>query len=161
MELSIILDSIILAVCAIFAIQGLFRGFVYEVMSLLAFVGGYFAVVLFKDAAVKFFENTFGVSGMLGVVLASVILFVLAYVLIKFLEVYLSRFVNIVLLAGLNKIAGMVIGFLKGVVVVLIVVYVIRKQPIFPNLTENLRLNTSAVLPYFELLSTWFTSLYV
>lgn len=161
MDLGVIIDSIILAVCAIFIIQGLFHGFVYEVISLLAFVAGYFAVVVFKDKTVFFFENAFGISGMLSVVLASIILFVTAYVAVKFLEVYLSRFVNIILLSGLNKIAGMLVGFFKGVVVVLVVVFLIRKQPIFPNLAENLHIDASAVLPYFELLGAWLTSLYV
>ncbi len=161
MNLGVVIDSIMLAVCVIFIIQGFFRGFVYEVVSLLAFVAGYFAVVIFKDKAISFLENTFHISGLLSLVLASIFLFVIAYVLVKFLEVYLSRFINIILLSGLNKIAGMLVGFFKGAVVVLLIVYLIRKQPIFPNLAENLQIDASAILPYLELFGLWLMSFHV
>ena len=150
MGFGVVIDIVILGVCALFAIRGFLQGFVHEVLSLLAFVAGYFAALLLNEKMSVWLQGSIGVSDTIGIAISSVVLFVVAYIAVRFIEVQLTRFVNLIMLSSLNRISGLLIGTAKGVVIILILVYAIRVQPIFPNVTESMQLSTSKILPYLE-----------
>lgn len=155
MQSGLVVDIVIVALCAFFALRGLFTGFVREVLSLLAFVAGYFAVQLFDDRAIALLTKFFSLSQPIAQVISSALLFIFAYIIVKYIELFLSRFVNLIMLAGLNRVAGFVAGGLKGAVIVLLLAYFVRVQPVFPQLASSLQLDASRALPYLQFLYEW------
>ena len=100
----------------------------------------------------------FNLSYVLANVIAAVVVFVLAYLLIKIIELWISRFIHVIMLSGLNRITGFVIGAVKGMIIILLVVYLVRIQEIFPQLENSLQFSQSKLLLYIESFGNWILS---
>ncbi len=152
MNISVVVDIIIVGIIILFLVQGFFRGFVYEVMSLLALVVGYIAVIYFGDSLMRFLENSLNIPPIVSKIISPILLFIIGYILVKILELYMSRFIRFAMLSNLNRIAGLAMGVLKGSIILFLIVLLIRVQEIFPMLSNVLK--DSQVIPYLDKLYT-------
>jgi membrane protein required for colicin V production len=123
-----LIDIVILVVLVFFLLKGILRGLLKEVCSLLGLVlGGLFAFTFHLPLA-QLLQNSFGLPAQLCVWGAFLAIFLLVVFCFAVLGFILNRFVKIIFLGGVNRLAGAVFGLLQGVVVLSIFVLVLNSS---------------------------------
>ncbi len=125
-----LLDWVLLGVFGYFFIRGLFRGFLLELFDLLALTGGYFAARLLGPALARLIVGQIPLSRWLAGIIAAVILFITAAILIRQLARLLRRVARAAAMGGLDRIAGALIGFIKGVLISIVLMLLISLSPL-------------------------------
>lgn len=103
------LDWIILAVLAMAAFKGFSRGFIVELASLVALIGGIWAAVHFSDR----FANAVGIEED-NTALAFLLTFLAVLVGVHLLARFLTTLIDIAQLGLPNKLAGIFFGMLRS-----------------------------------------------
>lgn len=130
-------------VCALVALSAFYNGFtkgiIYSILSLFAIVLGVIMAMNFSTMAAVWLHNNFNIPAVIMPIL-SFILVLLAVVGAVKLVAYLSeKFLKVVMLNFLNKIAGGVLWTIMAMLILSILVYFIDKAGVF---TENLVQNS-------------------
>ncbi len=105
-----ILDIILLVPIIIGAYSGFKRGFIIGVISLLALVLGVFGGFYFLNWGVSILVSEFGLSGRMLPIMTFVIIFIGIIFIVNFIGKLLKKFVQMILLGGVDKLAGALIG---------------------------------------------------
>jgi len=122
-------DILILIVLAVFLIKGLLRGLLREVCSLLGLVlGGVFAFTFHVPVA-QFLQDSAGLPGQVSVWAAFLLVFLGVVIVFAVLGFVLHRFVKIILLGGVNRLAGGVFGLIQAVVILAMLILAMGSQP--------------------------------
>ena len=106
-------DVIVLLLMALGAIAGVARGFITEVLSLLAWVAAIFAVRYFYGPAKIYAERITGTEAG-GAVLAFVLLFVITFVVVRSFGSSLGKRTRNSVVGPLDRLLGLGFGGLKG-----------------------------------------------
>jgi membrane protein required for colicin V production len=109
-------DIIVLLLIGLGGLAGLSRGFVTEVLSLLAWVAGFFAVRFFYPAGKVFAAKLTGTEAG-GAVLAFVVIFLIAYIAVKTLAGSLGGRTRKSVIGPLDRVLGLGFGAFKGLLV--------------------------------------------
>ena len=115
------IDIIVLLVLFASLIFGFFRGFVKELLSLIAWAFAFF--VASSVAIILPFEAEFSIKYIGSFVLIFISVLIISSILIKFL----SKFIHKIGLGASNIILGGLFGILRGVIVVYLLIFVIEK----------------------------------
>ena len=121
------IDIIVLLILFTSLIFGFFRGFVKELLSLLAWAFAFFVAYYFSSSAAIIlpFEAEFSIKYVGSFVLIFIFVLIISSILIKFL----STFIHKIGLGASNIILGGLFGLLRGVIVVYLLIFVIEKTP--------------------------------
>jgi len=145
-----LIDICILAVLAFFLLKGILRGLLKEVCSLLGLVlGGLFAFTFHLPLA-QLLQDSFRLPAQLciwGSFLAIFLVVVFCFAVIGFV---LNRFVKIVFLGGINRLAGAVFGFLQGVVILSMIVLVLSSA-MAPQMVRKYMAQSELAPPFSDL----------
>ncbi len=139
-------DWLILGVVAASTLFGIFRGLIHEVISLVSWVAAFVVAKLLLNKVYQLITPWIE-HDTLRWLLAWLIPFVIVILLGAVARFVLSEFVNTVGLGGVNNLMGGGFGFLRGVLIITVMVLVLRltiftdPQPIRPK---------SILLPYFD-----------
>lgn len=125
-----VLDWILAAIVALLAVRCFIRGFVAEVLSVAAFIGGLLAALLLYRPAGALVRERFGVTTA-PEVLAFVGVFLIAFVLVKILEHLVREGLEAANLERADRVLGLVLGAAEGLIVASIVLIIISIQPLF------------------------------
>ena len=124
----------VLFVCGVIliaTIRCLIRGFVKELMSVAALVGGIAAAVLFSaqgaEIVVKYLHLT-----KLSRLIAFLAIFILVYLVIKICEGLIQRVLEKLHLEKLDRALGFFLGIIEGVLLITVIIFVLQIQPFFP-----------------------------
>ena len=124
-----LVDFLILAVLSVFLIKGLLRGLLKEICSLLGLVlGGVFAFTFHVPLA-QLFQDAAGMPGVVSVWAAFLAIFLGVVIVFAVLGFVLHRFVKIILLGGVNRLAGGVFGLIQAVVILAMLILAMGSQP--------------------------------
>jgi len=126
----ILLDILIWAVLVFFVVKGFSKGLVREACSLLGLVtGGWaaFRYYSFLSQAIRAFIN---LPPQVAQPLAFFLIFMLLGILFYLLGHLLTVIFKIMLLGGVNRIGGIVFGFLEGGFVLCMVLYLGTTRPV-------------------------------
>ena len=126
----ILLDILIWAVLVFFVVKGFSKGLVREACSLLGLVtGGWaaFRYYSFLSQGIRVFIN---LPPQVAQPLAFLLIFLLLGILFFFLGHLLTVIFKIMLLGGVNRIGGIVFGFLEGGFVLCMVLYLGTTRPV-------------------------------
>ncbi|MCB0505024.1 MAG: CvpA family protein [Cyclobacteriaceae bacterium] len=104
------LDLILIIPIAIGAVSGFRKGFIIGIISLLALVLGVIGGFYFLNWGVSILINQFGLSGRFLPILAFLLIFVGIIIVVNFIGAVLKKIVHLILLGGLDKIAGALVG---------------------------------------------------
>lgn len=145
-----LIDICILVILGFFLLKGVFRGLLKEICSLLGLVlGGIFALTFHLPLA-QLLQDSFDLPAQLcvwGAFLAIFLLIVLLFAVIGFV---LHRFVKIIFLGGVNRLAGAVFGIIQGIVILAILLLAL-KSSIAPQAIKGM-MNQSQLAPPFVVL---------
>lgn len=124
------LDIVFLVIVAISSIRTTLRGFVAEVMSVAAVVGGILAAVIFSGPLAAYIGAHYGGS-VWNTVIAFLAVFLACYLVIKLFERALYRLVDAIHLDQLDRALGFFLGIAEGLLIVVVIVLVLELQPFF------------------------------
>ncbi|MDH5489848.1 MAG: CvpA family protein [Rhodospirillaceae bacterium] len=110
-------DVAVIAVLAVSGVLAIARGFVHEVLSIVGWVGAFFAALygtpLLKPLMMQVIEDEFFASLALGA-----LLFISALIILSMLTKAISRRVKDSALGPLDRSLGLLFGLLRGIVII-------------------------------------------
>jgi membrane protein required for colicin V production len=126
------IDIIFAVLILIIIVRCALKGFVEEVMSMAALVLGFGAAFFFhKKGAVFLVERYIPDMRILPEVLAFVAIFLIVFLAVKFLEFILKDIIARIHLSGVDRFLGAVFGFIEGIVLISLVIFLLSIQPLF------------------------------
>ena len=127
-----VIDFVFLGLIGLFVIRCYLKGFVSELMSMAAVVLGFLASLFFYKNGGEFLRNRFWPElGVISEVVAFIALFLIVFIVVKFLEILLKGVIHGISLSGVDRFLGIIFGLAEGIVVVSLVLFVFRIQPLF------------------------------
>ncbi|EFC92067.1 Colicin V production protein [Dethiosulfovibrio peptidovorans DSM 11002] len=146
MNIGLAIDLIFLFVTVIFAVKGMLRGLMGEVISLVATVGGLVLAFRLADQGAAFLTEAFdGLSLPAGKVISMVVVFVVVVLLGALLTRVCRAFLTITSLTFLDRMLGLAAGCVKSVALLLVLFVLISMvKPLVPQ--EVLKQSRSMIL---------------
>lgn len=149
-------DWVIIVVLALSTLLSLWRGFVREALSLAGWVAAFLIANLFVDQTASLLAGT--IDNITGrYVAAYAILFVATLIVATFVIYLAGQLVKATGLTVLDRLLGTVFGFSRGVIIILVVVFVLRQLVPPPDL---LWLDQSVLMPHVDMLGQWARELF-
>jgi len=134
------IDIIFIALILIFTVRCAIKGFISELMSMASVVLGLLAALYFYNKGGEFIRIKFLPDvKILPEIIAFIVLFLIVFAAIKILEALLRDIVEGIKLGGADRILGIFFGIAEGIVVVSLILFILRIQPLFDpaSLFEN------------------------
>ena len=122
------IDIFFTAVLLIATIRCVFRGFVKEILSVAALVGGIGLALLFNGALGLYLTENFGIEKWSRVI-AFLGIFVIVYLIIKIFEGLIQRIIEKLHIERLDRALGFFLGILEGVIFVAVIIVIMQIQP--------------------------------
>ena len=121
-------DVVIIAFIAVFAIIGIFKGFVKQIISILAIVFGTWCAFKFTGLLAENVNGWFNLNispNTLNLILFIAIL-IIVMILAHFIGKGIESLIKLSLLGWLNRLLGFLFGALKAIIILSIAVYFIN-----------------------------------
>lgn len=144
------LDIIILCILLLLIINGIRKGFILSLASLVALVLGIWAAIHYSGYISDFLVRTFHPSGTWLTILSYVLTFILVVIIIIIIAKLLEKIVKTVGLGIPNRIIGGLFGLLKGVLGVTFLLFILIHFDPNENLITHKTKETSKLYPYIE-----------
>ena len=121
-----VLDIIILCFVALLLVNGIRKGFIISLASLIALVLGIYAAVFFSNYIRDLLVQHVHPSSTWLPILSFVITFLIVVIIVMLLAKALEKLVDVVGMGFLNKLAGAIFGVIKAVLLLSIIFYIIH-----------------------------------
>lgn len=125
-----LVDIAILVILAAFLVKGLVRGLLKELCSLIGLLGGAVLAYSFHGALADLLLQGVRIPSAVAVVAAFLAIFLTTIVLFAVLGHLLSRFVTLLFLGGLNRLAGGFFGLAEGAVLLSVLLFALSLRPL-------------------------------
>ena len=145
-----VIDWVIVAILAISALISLKRGFVQEVLSLVTWILAFVVARLFADQLSTLLTGTVETES-LRLMIAFAILFIGTIVIGVLISNLISSIVHATGLGGTDRIFGMAFGLLRGLVILVALVFGLQLT-VVPN---DEWWQSSLLIPYLSSLADW------
>ncbi|MDI6735579.1 MAG: CvpA family protein [bacterium] len=126
------IDIFFLIIILISMTISLFRGMVKEIFSILSIVGGILMANLFY-AKIALLLIRFIKSSPWSNIIAFIIIFLVVATLINLVGLFLQKTLKKLALSWLDRVGGVAFGFIRGVIIVVIIAIILVKFPIMGN----------------------------
>lgn len=126
----ILLDILIWAVLLVFVAKGFSKGLVREACSLLGLVAGGWAAFRYYPSLAQGIKYFINLPPQVAQPLSFLLIFMLLGILFYLLGHLLTVIFQLILLGGLNRIGGIVFGFLEGGFVLCMLLYLATMKPV-------------------------------
>ncbi len=117
------IDIAIAGILVIFAIRGFIKGFLLGLASLAGLILGIYAAYHFSDYTREMLEGHVSIPPDYIKLIAFILTFVLVLLLIHLIARLIEKIVTLVGLSFVNKLAGLILGLAKGVLITGVLVY--------------------------------------
>ena len=144
------LDIIIAIILLLFGFKGFRKGFIIEVVTLLAFVVGIYGAMHFSDFTADHLKDVMEIDPKFLNTVAFVLTFVLLVILVNVIGHLLTKAVKAMNLHFWNKLGGAVFGLAKGLLLCSTFVLVVNNLQWFGVVKEEVR-KESLLYPYVEM----------
>lgn len=148
-----IADSVIVLVILLSTLISWVRGFVREVLSLLAWVGAFVVSFKFSHPFADVFTNYIKTPS-LRIAIAFTLLFIVTFILISLVNFCLNLLINRIGLSSVDKLCGAFVGIARGILLVGLGLLLIKLTP----MTQDPWWKDSLLIPKFEPVETWLQS---
>jgi len=123
------IDYIIVAVVVIFTVRGLFRGFFYEVLGFISLIVALILATKFTSNVAEFVDKLFDIPASVITLIGFLLIFIGVTLGLQILTHYLHKVVQYSFLSWLEKLAGATVGFLKGAIIMSLLLLLISILP--------------------------------
>lgn len=149
-------DWAIIAVLGLSILLSLWRGFVREAVSLAGWIAAFVIANMFVGEMAAFLQQW--IANVTGRYVAAYALLFAGVLMVAGIAGKLSaQVVKVTGLTLLDRLLGTVFGFVRGIIIVLVVVYVLRQLAPPQNL---LWLDESQLMPHVDMLGQWVQALF-
>ncbi|MEM8561701.1 MAG: CvpA family protein [Pseudomonadota bacterium] len=149
-------DWVIIVVLVVSTVISLWRGFVKEALSLAGWVVAFLIANLFVDQMASLLSGA--IDNITGrYVAAYAILFVGTLVVSTFVTYLAGQVIKVTGLSVLDRVLGTVFGFARGIILILVCVFVLRQLVPPGDLTW---LDQSILMPHVDMLAQWVRDLF-
>ena len=149
-------DWAIIAVLGLSILLSLWRGFVREAVSLAGWIAAFVVANMFVGEMATFLQQW--IANVTGRYVAAYALLFAGVLMVAGIAGKLSaQVVKVTGLTLLDRLLGTVFGFARGIIIVLVVVYVLRQLAPPQNL---LWLDESQLMPHVDMLGQWVQALF-
>ena len=121
-------DIIIAAVILYFTINGFRHGFIYEISKITSMVCGFIIAHKFHLDIMPFGEPYIQNHNIL-LIISYLSIFFIVVIIINLIANFLTKFFDILLLGWLNRLTGSLLGFIKGILITCILIFVLQIVP--------------------------------
>ena len=126
------IDIVFMVIIAISSLRCAARGFISELLSMAALIFGLLAALLFFKQGGALVRAWFMPDiKVIPEIIAFIAFFLIVYITVKIIEMTLKSIIEGVQLGGLDHLLGFVLGFVEGVIVVCLLLFLISIQPFF------------------------------
>lgn len=125
-----VVDIAILVILTAFLVKGLMRGLLKELCSLVGLLGGAVLAFSFHGPLADLLVQSLRFPPSVAVITAFLALFLTTILFFAVLGHLLSKFVNLLFLGGLNRLAGGFFGLAQGVVLLAVVLFALSLRPL-------------------------------
>jgi membrane protein required for colicin V production len=146
------IDIVFAVLIVIFAVRCSLRGFIRELLSMAAVVLGLLSALYFFRAGAEFVRGKFMPDiKTFPEIIAFAALFLIVFILVKILELMLKQIIEGIRLGGVDRFLGIIFGFVEGLIVVCLALFIISIQPLFDpkTLLEN-SFFADFLMPFFR-----------
>lgn len=119
------LDIIVLTFLGLLVFNGIRKGFIISLASLIGLILGIYVAVHFSNYTVSFLKEHFHANGSWVPVLSFSITFLAVLILVILIAKVVEKMVSLVGMSILNHILGGVFGLVKGIIIVSVILYII------------------------------------
>jgi len=147
-------DLIVLGVIVISVVVSLMRGFVKEALSLAGWLVSLWIAMSFSSGMAELFGNTIK-DPTLRLLAAFISLFILSLIAAAIINFFATQFVQRAGLTGVDRTIGGVFGFLRGILLVTIIVMLLG----LTTLPKEKWWDESFFMFRFEVIATWLKDL--
>lgn len=135
-------DIVLVAVFALCAIRGYWRGFFREFFALLGLAVGGLAAVRLTPNGVEFLEPYLALPEPIVAGVAFAGIFVIVHTMVNIVGLLFDRLAKAIFLSGINRLAGAVFAAGKGAVVMALVLFGLHLVQRFPELDQQIMSST-------------------
>lgn len=143
-------DCIILGVLALSVLVGLFRGLIAEVLSLVIWVAAFWVAWAFGPVVSTYLTHTISIPS-LRYSVGYGVCFVAVLIVGALVRFAVRRLIWSTGLSGIDRLFGMVFGFVRGVLIVTVLVFLVG----LTALTREPWWQQSVLLPQFQQTAAW------
>jgi len=112
-----LLDLFILAFLGFFLFRGAKKGLIREIFALIAVLGALMCAVVFVDVGVAMVKDLASVPASVALFISFVLIFLIVFIVVRIVGAILSQLIRLALLGWLDRLGGLVFGFLKGLLI--------------------------------------------
>jgi membrane protein required for colicin V production len=125
-----VIDIVFVVIIAISAFRCAARGFIGELLSMAALIFGMLAAICFFRWGGMLIRSWFMPEvRVVPEVIAFVVLFLIVFITIKTIEITLKNIIEGVQLGGLDRMLGLLFGFVEGIIIVCLILFLINILP--------------------------------
>jgi len=136
-----VLDIILLCFVALLLVNGIRKGFIISLASLVALIAGIYCAVYFSNFISDLLIRHFHPSGHWLPILSFVITFLIVVILIMLLAKGLEKLVELVGMGFFNRLFGAIFGLIKGILYASVILFIIQctdpKEKLIPRKTKE------------------------
>ena len=152
-------DIIISSIILYFTITGFRHGFIYEISKIVSMIGGFVFAHKFYLDIMPFGEPYIQNDNVL-LIISYLSIFVIVVITINLIANFLTKFFDILLLGWLNRLIGSLLGFIKGILIICVIILVLQIIPnpmrdklerdsVLYQICDNVRINLISTI-YFD-----------
>lgn len=120
------LDIIFAVFFVWFAYNGFKKGFIIEITSLAALILGIYVSINFSFYAADFLNNNFEINPKYMSIISFMITLIVVVFLVYMVGKILEKFIDIIMLGFLNKLAGSAFGIIKAAFILSVLIFIIN-----------------------------------
>jgi len=126
------LDVVFMVIIAISALRCAARGFISEILSMAALIFGLLvSLLLFRQGAVLVRAWFMPDIKVVPEIIAFIAFFLIVYITVKIIEMTLKSIIEGIRLGSLDHLLGFLFGFVEGLIIVCLLLFLITIQPFF------------------------------
>jgi membrane protein required for colicin V production len=153
------LDIGILLIAALFFIRGIFRGFVFELVTVVGLILGYIISITYMSLVSGYILSIFPTAPESIINLISFfVLFVGTNLILRLVANIITKTLKIAMLGWLNRLLGGLLGMFKSILIMSIIVFIIDLIPFSSTLLEQIEVQSSQLYPILDMLGPRFYS---
>jgi membrane protein required for colicin V production len=153
-----LVDILIWAILVGFVVKGFMKGLVRQVCSLLGLLVGGWAALKYYTFVAEASRHIIHLPQHVAIILSFVFVFAVVGLLFYLLGHFLTAMSSIMLLGGVNRVGGVVLGFLEGAFILCLVLYLGTTKPMPDKLKVYLHKSRTAqpfISSGHEIISGW------
>ena len=131
-------DIVVCLILGLFTFNGFRHGFIEEMARIISLIGGFILSSKFHNLLIPYLQ-TYIVEEIIRVTVAYMVIFVVSVIIITIIAKISQKFIELVLLGWLNRSLGVLLGLLKGFLIISLIIFIIQALPVKLNEENTIR----------------------